>query len=614
MIPQLVVLLSVVKRDGMAGSKQELYQKKIDQYKSLLATTERFTRNISMLRVLVFVLAFAAVYVFARHESAAGIVISILLSIALFVFLVRLHGHYLETRNLQRAYLKLNEDELRAVLGRQDHFRDGAAFNAPEHYFANDLDIFGPGSLFQFLNRTASLAGYHTLGQRLKKPHDNKKNILETQEAVEVLSQQLEWRQKFLATGLAHKESEGDRQKIEAWSQSKPLFSKLIFRVVVVLVPALTAFMIVLLSMNLLTVQLFLLYLVVPWGIAGSFAFKVNNRHMEVSKTSEMLNKYGRLLKEIESLETSSELLKRIVRGVYHDQLPSSRIIHRLSAILTALDNRLNFVSWALLNGLFVWDILQMIRLENWQRKYRKDVADWFELAGEMDVLNSLANFHFNSTHRTFPEVLDGDIRIEAEDAGHPLIADDKRVDNVIHIAHRQLIIITGANMAGKSTYLRMIGVNLVLAMCGAPVCARVFSFVPVQIFSSIRTVDSLSDNESYFYAELKRLKAIIDKLRTGTPLFIILDEILKGTNSKDKHAGSEALIKQLISFKTSGIIATHDVLLGKMSDLFPDHISNYCFEVDIDGDQLHFDYRLRPGVSKNLNATILMREMGITI
>jgi DNA mismatch repair ATPase MutS len=295
-------------------------------------------------------------------------------------------------------------------------------------------------------------------------------------------------------------------------------------------------------------------------------------------------------------------------------EVPASRSIKSLSAILTALDNRLNFVSWALLNGLFIWDILHMVRLESWQKKHSNDVQQWFEVTGEIDVLNCFASFRFNRPDTIFPLITEGSFQVDAKEAGHPLIDPEKRVDNAIRIREGEFILITGANMAGKSTYLRTIGVNFVLAMAGAPVCADSFSFTPTRIFTSIRTADSLQENESYFYAELKRLKSIIDALKEGDKLFIILDEILKGTNSTDKHAGSEALLKQFLSFKTTGIVATHDVSLGVLQEKYPDNIRNHCFEVDIQGNQLFFDYKLRNGISKNMNATILMREMGITI
>ena len=292
----------------------------------------------------------------------------------------------------------------------------------------------------------------------------------------------------------------------------------------------------------------------------------------------------------------------------------ASKSLKSLSAILNALDNRMNFVSWTIFNGLLLWDILHMRRLENWQKLHKDKIVDWFESIAELDALICFANFSYNHPDAIFPEIMNGENGVKAESLGHPLIPREVRVDNPLEIKNSQFIIITGANMAGKSTYLRTVGINLILGMCGAPVCATKFSFKPVEIYTSIRTSDSLQKNESYFYSELKRLKAIIDELKTGKELFIILDEILKGTNSKDKHAGSEALLKQLIRYNASGIVATHDVALGILQESFPDHILNRCFEVDIDGDRLTFDYKLREGVSKNMNATLLMREMGITV
>jgi DNA mismatch repair ATPase MutS len=271
-------------------------------------------------------------------------------------------------------------------------------------------------------------------------------------------------------------------------------------------------------------------------------------------------------------------------------------------------------IAWAFLNGIFLWDILQMLRLENWQKKNREKAGDWFDVIAETDALNSLANYYFNNDEYIFPEINDGEFSVKAVNLGHPLINKSQLVGNDVDIRKGEFIIVTGANMAGKSTYLRTVGVNLVLAMAGAPVCAGSYIFRPIRLFTSIRTSDSLTDNESYFYAELKRLKRIIDEIKSGKEVFIILDEILKGTNSKDKHSGSEALLKQLIQYKATGIIATHDVALGILEKTFPENIKNLCFEVDITSDKLTFDYKLRPGVSRNMNATILMRQMGITV
>ena len=168
--------------------------------------------------------------------------------------------------------------------------------------------------------------------------------------------------------------------------------------------------------------------------------------------------------------------------------------------------------------------------------------------------------------------------------------------------------------MAGKSTYLRTVGINYLLACIGTPVCARSMELYPAQLITSLRTSDSLNDNESYFFAELKRLKLIIDKLQAGEEFFIILDEILKGTNSMDKQKGSLALIKQFMTLQANGIIATHDLMLGTLADIYPDDIRNYRFEADITGNELTFSYRLREGVAQNMNACFLMKKMGIAV
>jgi len=261
-----------------------------------------------------------------------------------------------------------------------------------------------------------------------------------------------------------------------------------------------------------------------------------------------------------------------------------------------------------------LWDILQIVRLERWQIKHHNKLESWFDIIAETEVIISLANFYYNNPEAQFPNIEKGEFILKADSLGHPLIQKEERVNNSVEMKSTSITIITGANMAGKSTWLRTVGVNLILGMIGAPVTGKGVTIKPIQLFTSIRQDDSLQKNESYFYSELKRLKSIIDELKKGTELFIILDEILRGTNSKDKHSGSEALLKQLIGLGTSGIIATHDVSLGILEKSFPKHIKNRCFEVDINGNELSFDYKLRNGVSKNMNATILMREMGITV
>jgi ABC-type multidrug transport system fused ATPase/permease subunit len=604
----------VVKGFIMGQHLIPFYQDRADQFLSRLRSLEKKSRNISMLRLAVFIFVVLLVYYFARQGSSAGILLSIGAGIIAFLALIRLHTRTLQGKNLQQALWRVNMDELNALNGDTGSFNEGSIYIDPAHPFSYDLDLFGEGSLFQFLNRTATHYGRDKLANLLKQPLNDRQDIIRMQQAVEEISNFIEWRQKFQAIGLTSEEGPDDRKKILSWASSSPVFQSGIYKFLVLFFPVATLAMTVFLGVGWVSVQLFLIYLLIPWGIAGSFAMKVNQRHNLVGKTSGMLMKYSFLLVEINALDPKAELLRQLKQRIHHKNITAGRSIESLSAILTALDNRLNFVSWALLNGLLLWDILQMLRLETWQRKYKGDLETWFSVIAEFDVINSFANFRFNQPQTVFPEITETGFQVLASEVGHPLIDNKLRVNNDFRIAEGEFLIITGANMAGKSTYLRTVGVNLVLAMSGAPVCASRFIFLPIKIHTSIRTSDSLKENESYFYAELKRLKAIIDEFRAGQKLFVILDEILRGTNSKDKHSGSEALIRQLVSLGATGIMATHDVLLGNLRESFPDKIRNHCFEVDIEGDQLHFDYRLRDGISKNLNATILMREMGITI
>ncbi|MEA3443975.1 MAG: DNA mismatch repair protein MutS, partial [Bacteroidota bacterium] len=278
-------------------------------------------------------------------------------------------------------------------------------------------------------------------------------------------------------------------------------------------------------------------------------------------------------------------------------------------------DNRNNMIMGIVLNALLLWDYKYMLKLEKWRSSNSENFDNWIKVISEFDAFSSLANFAYNNRQFVFPDVHQKEFKLEMKDAGHPLIPDNMRINNDLVVNGKSnFFIITGANMAGKSTFLRTVGVNLVMAMAGAPVCASRFVFKPVDVFTGMRTSDSLQKNESYFFAELSRLKTLIDLLRKGKEMFVILDEVLKGTNSKDKRLGSLALLRQLVGMEATGIIATHDVSLGDLEKEFPNNVSNRRFEVEIENDELIFDYKLKTGISRNLNATFLMKKMGITI
>ena len=462
----------------------------------------------------------------------------------------------------------------------------------------------------------------------------NIQSILNRQQAVNELSAKLDWRQNFQATGniIMENEEETDdysswfslknklnrdadfHKEIIDWINSGFYFSKikiLPFLLIVLPMFSVTALIFTILGlfpfMGLVLVVLFML------AIVGLFNKKIMEMHARIGKKVKILDKYERLLRSIENESFKSKDLKDLITDNHKGAQKPSSELKKLKKLAGMLDNRLNLVFIIFADGFLLWDLQIVLRLEKWREKNHENIEKWFQAIYQFDALNSLANLAHNHPAFVMPKPVEGAFYLKMQAGGHPLLDEKIRIDNDFSInGYSQIRIITGANMAGKSTFLRTMGVNLILAMAGSVVCAREFKFVPVALHTSVRTNDSLQKHESYFYAELKRLKSIIEQLETGKKLFVIVDEMLRGTNSKDKHLGSAALIERLIKLQASGLIATHDIELGKMIEKYPQNIENYRFEVDIKDNELFFDYKIKIGISQNLNAMFLMKKMGI--
>jgi DNA mismatch repair ATPase MutS len=262
-----------------------------------------------------------------------------------------------------------------------------------------------------------------------------------------------------------------------------------------------------------------------------------------------------------------------------------------------------------------MWNLQQVLDLEKWKKDNDDNVQLWFDTLAEFEALHSFATLHFNHTAYCFPILKENHFTITATELGHPLIHQNKRINNFINIETAgEIMLVTGSNMAGKSTYLRSIGINVILTMAGAPVCAKSFALSPVQLLSSMRIADNLEESTSTFYAELKKLKTVIEKINAGEKVFVLLDEILRGTNSLDRHTGSEALIRQFIKQKAAAILATHDVALATLEKEYPKNILNFHFDAQTKGEELFFDYKLKDGVCTNMNASLLMKKIGLEI
>ena len=578
------------------------YQRIAEEGRSELNKVQNKIYRIGSLRLLLFVAGIAGIIYF---WSSGWIVLTGIIAVTLlpFILLIKYHNRLFHRKDYLEKKIAINEQELSALNYDTSSFEDGAEFIDPAHLYSYDLDVFGPHSLFQYINRTCTQLGKSLLANWLGTHLVNKKEIESRQEAIRELTSELNFRQEFRILGLLYKGKAADEDELKAWAKSPSVFRKnVFFRMLPLLAGGINILCIALAIAGIIPLTVFgILWLCF---VFASFCFtsKITKMQAVYGKKLQILATYANLLRLIENQPMKSPILKEVREWIGDEKQTASHSIQRLSKLMNELDQRNNAYIYATLNGLFFWEIRKIIQIEGWKEQYASELPRWLTAIAHMDVLCSLATFAYNHPDYSYPIITTRSFSLRAASMGHPLMNRDKCVRNDIDIEKRPFfIIITGANMAGKSTYLRTVGINYLLACIGTPVCARSMELYPAQLITSLRTSDSLNDNESYFFAELKRLKLIIDKLQAGEEFFIILDEILKGTNSMDKQKGSLALIKQFM-------------MLGTLADIYPDDIHNYRFEADITGNELTFSYRLREGVAQNMNACFLMKKMGIAV
>ena len=591
------------------------YTQRIDETLRQLSQTKTQINRISLLRVLLFVAGFAGLILFYRSGTWA-VVLTVCCTFLPFFILVKVHNRLYFRKEQLETQLKLNQDELKGLEGDYSVFDEGREFIDAGHPYSYDLDLFGRKSLFQALGRTCTHIGKQTLATWMQH-HLTEKAAIETrQESIRDMSRRMEFREAFRVTGSINRGADSDEEEISRWSQTPSVLQHLWWvKLCLWAVPGINILLLALGLLNILSLSwfgmMFTVFVILSFGLIQ----RVTLIQESYGKKLKTLNRYARLITLAKGETWQAPALRELTDKLDIDGHSPAEALTQLSKELDRLDLRNNQLLYVILEGSMFFQLRQIVRIERWKARYGKYLMGWLEAVGELDALCSLGTFAYNHPAYTYPTITNQPFCFLARNMGHPLMPEAQCVKNDATIPSRPyFLIITGANMAGKSTYLRTIGVNYLLACMGCPVCCESLTLYPAQLITSLRTTDSLSDNESYFFAELKRLKRIIDLLDEGQELFIILDEILKGTNSADKQKGSLDLIRQFMRLKADGIIATHDLLLGTLADQFPEYIRNYCFEADIKDNELTFSYRLREGVAQNMNACFLMRKMGITI
>lgn len=570
--------------------------------------------RISMLRLALFIAGIAGLYFFFNQTTL--LIICICLTFLPLFILVKIHNRFFIRKEWLETQARIIQEELQALSGDYSSFEDGKEYVNPEHPYSFDLDIFGRRSLFQSINRTCTFFGKVRLAKWLQNHLHEKTSIEKRQEMVREISEHTLFREQFRVAGLVHHGQSSDAEKIQAWSQSPAQYLHAGWvKAFIWGVPVINS----LLLITSLAGWTSFSWLGLSFGIFLVLSFGIIKRATYIQETYgkqlKSLNGYARLIALAKAENWKSAGMQELMERFNLNGQSPIQALQQLSKELDRLDLRNNQFLYVLLEGSIFFQLQEIVRIERWKARYGQHISKWLETVGELDALCSLGTFAYNHPQYTYPELTEKPFCFLATQMGHPLMPASQCVKNDATIPSRPFfLIITGANMAGKSTYLRTIGVNYLLACIGAPVCSEKLKLHPNQLITSLRTSDSLSDNESYFFAELKRLKRIIDLLNQGQQLFIILDEILKGTNSMDKQKGSFDLIRQFMQLKANGIIATHDLLLGSLIKQFPEEIRNYCFEADIKENELTFSYKLREGVAQNMNACFLMKKMGIIL
>ncbi len=595
-------------------SPENSYKQQINQ---LVASEKKMLKRKSMLSLQRFAFVLLAFIVLWKLWPISIIIVfaGFIIFFSLFVFTVLRDLKNKEAIENTQLLIRICKQELDILQHRFTNLQDGKELEPPHHEYSSDLDIFGKSSLYQYINRTISQQGNQRMANWLLHPAEVK-IILQRQEASNELSTQLEWRHQFRAHGISQPVTLASENKINEWLQendSLPNISWL--KMLRIAFPIVTIGSLALFIFNTIPGSIFTFLLVAFFGIASGISRSIQQQYSRLNKIVPELDTLENSIRMIEENSSTNVLLQQLKNNLGTSSIAASGSIEKLKKILARLDYRYNLIIYIPLNSFLLWDLQQSFALMKWKENHHQQIPLWFDALVETEALVSLATLKFNHPDWCDPEFSsDKDVFI-ANEMGHPLIPRSKRVVNSFSTkGEKQINLVTGSNMAGKSTFLRSVGVNIILAMMGAPACCKQLTLSAMKVMSSMRVNDNLEENTSTFYAELKKLKEIIEAVQRKEPVFILLDEILRGTNSADRHTGSIALLKQLIRENASCIVATHDLELAKLANEYPDFVHNYHFDVQVKNEELYFDYKIKEGICQSMNASLLMKKIGIEL
>jgi DNA mismatch repair ATPase MutS len=593
------------------NSKTPIFQNRITKLQEQVNRLKSKSGKISVLRIISF-LTFAILFiVFLNIRVFTPIVLLSFVFFTGFGLLVRYHNKIKQSLQLYQKMIQINQEEIERLNYKFKNFNKWDQFSDEQHAYSGDLDLYGKNSLFQLINRAETQAGIYKMKSWLEN-YANKNTIETRQKAVQELIPLVEWRQKIQAHG--RKKMDDTDSGLYDWLKGKDSIRNSIFYKIVSY-PVMLIAIVLIIGILYQMIPLFYIFPVIIFnGVLLMKKWDYSKTTYELTSSSvKLLQSIRQIIILIENQKFHHEHLNQIKSGLIKNEIRSSEKILKLQKIFDLLNLRGNQM-YHIFNIIFLLDFIFLLKAERWRAKYKNEISEWFDNIAEMEALNSIAAFAFANEKYIFPKVNEGAPIFSAEKLGHPLIPSKQRINNDFQLKGKGAIgVVTGSNMSGKSTFLRTIGVNAVLAFAGAPVCADQLELSIFQVFTSMRTKDNLEENISSFYAELLRLKMLLQNINENRPVLFLLDEILKGTNSADRHIGAESLIIQLSQLNAFGLISTHDLKLGKLK-LKTDKLRNYNFSSSIDGQEIIFDFKLRDGICRSTNASQLMAKIGIQI
>ncbi|MBU5675119.1 DNA mismatch repair protein MutS [Alkaliphilus sp. MSJ-5] len=570
---------------------------------------------ISTARIITFLVIMYVTYFIVRiNYKRTYLVVDLILCI-LFISLVIYHNIVREKLNFSKEIININNNYLARIDGNWVNFNDiGEEFKNERHRYSLDLDIVGKESLFQLINVTNTWNGRTRLANTLLQSQYNKDEIVLRQQAIKELSEKLDFCQNLQYISNKHKKELQNPEKLVKYAESEETLirsekvKQLIYTIPIIITPLSFAIMIFKVErMYALVVALILLQCII-W-IVG--VLKINKILGQVSCFKYNLETYVNILKLLEKENFESKKLNDIKEILFNKRYSSILAIKELDKISEKINLRHNALLYVILNGLLLWDYECVFLLEDWKSKYGSEVKTWIDAIGEIECLMSLSVLLQINENASFPIIDNSNLIVRAESLGHPLINNDERVLNDIDLDDN-IFIITGSNMSGKTTFLRTLGINLVLAYSGGPVYASKMSCAILDVFTSMRITDDLKNGISTFYAELLRIREIINYAEKNRNMIFLIDEIFRGTNSVDRILGAKNVIANLNQLGVIGAITTHDLELCELDEY--NRIKNYNFSEQYRDNKIHFDYKIREGKSTSTNAKYLMDLVGIKI